>query len=159
MQFMKELIREENIRMQIHNLGNLLWLWAPIKILYAKIVDVGQGRQHNIYVCSYSHRSYIVIDPSTCGACPPSLLAKNSTLSRDTTCASKTLSRNLVLRFHHTYLWIERVMPVMLRGFIPEDEWLVLAELSYFFHVLCAKELSLASQKNWNSWCWSWSTS
>ena len=34
-------------------------------------------------------------------------------------------------------------MPVMLHGFIPEDEWLVLAELSYFFHVLCAKELSL----------------
>ena len=33
-------------------------------------------------------------------------------------------------------------MPVMLRGFIPEDEWLVLAELSYFFHVLRAKELS-----------------
>src|SRR5215216_1891269 len=25
---------------------------------------------------------------------------------------------------------------------IPEDEWLVLAELSYFFRVLCAKELS-----------------
>ena len=33
-------------------------------------------------------------------------------------------------------------MPVMLRGFIPEDEWLLLAELSYFFRVLCAKELS-----------------
>ena len=33
-------------------------------------------------------------------------------------------------------------MPVMLRGFIPDDDWLVLAELSYFFHVLCAKELS-----------------
>ena len=44
-----------------------------------------------IYVCSYSDRSYIVIDPSTCGACPPSLLAKNFAPSRDTTCASKTL--------------------------------------------------------------------
>ena len=33
-------------------------------------------------------------------------------------------------------------MTVMLRGFIPEDEWLVLVELSYFFHVLCVKELS-----------------
>ena len=42
-----------------------------------------------VYVCSYSHRSYIFIDPSTCGACPPSLLAKNSAPSRDTTCASK----------------------------------------------------------------------
>jgi hypothetical protein len=35
-------------------------------------------------------------------------------------------------------------MPVMLRGYIPESEWLVLAELSYFFRVLCAKELSRA---------------
>ena len=33
-------------------------------------------------------------------------------------------------------------MPVMLHGFIHEDEWLVLAELSYFFHVICVKELS-----------------
>ena len=32
-------------------------------------------------------------------------------------------------------------MPMMLRGFILENEWLVLAELSYFFRVLCAKEL------------------
>ena len=37
-----------------------------------------------ICVCSYSHRSYIVIHPPTCGACAISLLAKNSTLSRDT---------------------------------------------------------------------------
>jgi hypothetical protein len=35
-------------------------------------------------------------------------------------------------------------MPVMLCGFIPEDERLVLAELSYFFRVLCAKEVSPA---------------
>ena len=49
------------------------------------------GKEDNIiiYVCSYSHRSYIVIDPSTCGACHPSLLEKNSALSRDTTCVSK----------------------------------------------------------------------
>ena len=53
------------------------------------MVDVGQGDNIMVYVCSYSHRSYIVIDPSTCGACPPSLLAKNSAPSRDTTRASK----------------------------------------------------------------------
>ena len=46
------------------------------------------------------------------------------------------------LKSHDWHIWIERIMPVMLRGFIPEDEWLVLAELSYFFRVLCAKELS-----------------
>jgi hypothetical protein len=42
-----------------------------------------------LYVCPYSHRIYIVMDPLTCGACPIPFLAKNSALSRDTTCASK----------------------------------------------------------------------
>ena len=46
------------------------------------------------------------------------------------------------LKSHDWHIWLERVMPVMLRGYIPEEEWLVLAELSYFFRVLCAKELS-----------------
>ena len=46
------------------------------------------------------------------------------------------------LKSRDWHIWIERVMSVMLCGFIPEDEWLVLAEMSYFFRVLCAKELS-----------------
>ena len=46
------------------------------------------------------------------------------------------------LKSHDWHIWIERIMLMMLRGFIPEDEWLVLAELGYFFRVLCAKELS-----------------
>ena len=46
------------------------------------------------------------------------------------------------LKSHDWHIWIGRVMPVMLHGFIPEDEWLVLAELSYLICVLCAKELS-----------------
>ena len=89
MQFMKELIREEKIHMQIHYLGNLLWLWAPIKILYAEIVDIGQGSQRNglcMFIFtqkSYCHRSFNM------WCLPLSLLAKNSVLSRDTTCASK----------------------------------------------------------------------
>ena len=37
------------------------------------------------------------------------------------------------LKSHDWHIWIEWVMPVMLRGFIPNDEWLVLVELSYFF--------------------------
>ena len=31
----------------------------------------------------------------------------------------------------------------MVRGYIPEHVWKVLAELSFFFHQLCAKEISL----------------
>ena len=33
-------------------------------------------------------------------------------------------------------------MPVMVRGYVPEHVWIVLAELSNFFRQLCAKELS-----------------
>ena len=74
---MKELIREEKIHMQIHYLGHILWLWAPIKYYVSKLLTLDKEDKVMIYVCSYSHRSYIVIDPPTCGACPISLLAKN----------------------------------------------------------------------------------
>ena len=81
----------------------------PSKYYMPKLLTLDKEDNVMVYVYSYSHRSYIVIDPSTCGACPPSLLAKNSALSRDTTCASKKpLNPNLVLRVHHTYLKIKQ---------------------------------------------------
>ena len=46
------------------------------------------------------------------------------------------------LKSHDWHIWIERIMPVMLCGLILEHEWLVPAEPSCFFCVLCAKELS-----------------
>ena len=55
-----------------------------------QVVEVGQGRQHNGYVWVYLHRSYIVMDPPTCGAClEPFASQKKFVLSRDTTCATK----------------------------------------------------------------------
>ena len=33
-------------------------------------------------------------------------------------------------------------LPAMVRGYVPEHVWQVLAELSYLFRQLCAKELS-----------------
>ena len=83
MQFMKELIREEKIHMQIH------YPEHPPKYYMPKLLMLDKEDNVMIYVCSCSHRSYIVIDPLTCGDCPPSLLAKNSAPSRDTSCASK----------------------------------------------------------------------
>jgi len=80
----------------------------PSKHYMPKLLTLDKEDNVMIYVCSYSHRSYSVIDPLTCSACPPSLLAKNSALNRDGTCASKTLKPNLVLRVHYTYLWIEQ---------------------------------------------------
>ena len=73
-----------------------------------KLLTLDKEDNLMIYVCSYSHRGHIVIDPLTCDACPLSLLAKNSALSRDTTCASKTLKPKSFSSVHHTYLGIEQ---------------------------------------------------
>ena len=91
MQFMKELIREEMIHMQIYYLEIFYDYKPPSKYYMPKLLMLDKEDNVMIYVCSYSHRSYIVIDPSICSACPISFLAKNSALSRDTTCASKNL--------------------------------------------------------------------
>jgi hypothetical protein len=48
------------------------------------------------------------------------------------------------LKSHDYHIWIEQLLPVMVRGYVLEHVWQVLAELSYFFRQLCAKELSRA---------------
>ena len=50
--------------------------------------------------------------------------------------------RVLGMKSQDYHIWIEWLFPTMTRGYIPEHVWHVLAELSYFFHQLCAKELS-----------------
>ena len=46
------------------------------------------------------------------------------------------------LKSHDYHIWMERLLPVMVRGYVPDHIWQVLAELSFFFRQLCAKELS-----------------
>jgi hypothetical protein len=46
------------------------------------------------------------------------------------------------LKSHDYHIWIERLLPMMVRGYVPEHVWQVLADLRYFFRQLCAKELS-----------------
>jgi hypothetical protein len=46
------------------------------------------------------------------------------------------------MKSHDYHIWIERLLPAMTRGYVPEHVWRVLVELSYFFYQLCAKELS-----------------
>ena len=48
----------------------------PSKYYMPKLLTLDKEDNVMIYVCSYSHGSYIVTGPSTCGAFPPSLLAK-----------------------------------------------------------------------------------
>jgi hypothetical protein len=37
----------------------------------------------------------------------------------------------------------------MVRGYVPDHIWKVLSELSYFFRILCSKELSKKQVKKW----------
>ena len=46
------------------------------------------------------------------------------------------------LMCHDYHVWLERLVSVVVQGYVPEHVWLVLAELSNFFRQLCAKELS-----------------
>ena len=37
------------------------------------------------------------------------------------------------LKSHDYHIWLERLLPVMVRGYVPKHIWIVLAELSNFF--------------------------
>jgi hypothetical protein len=50
--------------------------------------------------------------------------------------------RVLGMKSHDFHIWIEQILPAMVRGYVPEHVWLALLELSYFFRQLCAKALS-----------------
>ena len=62
-------------------------------------------------------------------------------------CSNMSKGVNLVtgkingLKSHDYHIWIERLMPVMLRGYLPDHVWRVLAEVSHFFRTVCAKQI------------------
>jgi hypothetical protein len=45
------------------------------------------------------------------------------------------------LKSHDYHIIVERLLPVMLCGYLDDDIWEALAELSYFYRQLCAKEI------------------
>jgi hypothetical protein len=45
------------------------------------------------------------------------------------------------LKNHDYHIIIERLLPIMLRGYLDDNIWEALAELSYFYRQLCAKEI------------------
>ena len=46
------------------------------------------------------------------------------------------------LKSHDYHIFIQCALPVAFRGFLPDDIWTCLAELSYFYRQLCAKQIS-----------------
>jgi hypothetical protein len=45
------------------------------------------------------------------------------------------------VKSHDYHIFIERLLPVMFRGYLDDDVWTTLAELSHFYRQLCAKEI------------------
>ena len=46
------------------------------------------------------------------------------------------------LKSHDYHIMIERLIPVMCRGYVNDEVWKAIAELSYFYRQLYAKEIS-----------------
>ena len=57
--------------------------------------------------------------------------------------ANPETGRVLGMKSHDYHIWIEWLLPSMVRGYVPENVWKVLVELSFFFRQLCAKEVSM----------------
>jgi hypothetical protein len=53
-----------------------------------------------------------------------------------------------VLKSHDYHIIMERLLPVMFRGFVKNDVWKALVELSYFYRHLCAKEIKKEMMEN-----------
>jgi hypothetical protein len=45
------------------------------------------------------------------------------------------------LKSHDYHIMMERLLPIMFRGYFNASIWMALAELSYFYRQLCAKEI------------------
>jgi hypothetical protein len=45
------------------------------------------------------------------------------------------------VKSHDYHIFIKRLIPVMFRGYLDDDVWTALAELSHFYRQLCAKEI------------------
>jgi hypothetical protein len=45
------------------------------------------------------------------------------------------------VKSHDYHIFMERLLPVMFHGYLDDDLWMALAELSHFYRQLCAKEI------------------
>jgi SpoU rRNA methylase family enzyme len=53
-------------------------------------------------------------------------------------------TRKLIrLKSHDYHIIMKRLLPIMFRGYLDDAVWMVLAELSYFYRQLCAKEITV----------------
>lgn len=55
------------------------------------------------------------------------------------------------LKSHDYHIMMERLFPVMFRGYLPTHVWEVLAEVSFFYRKLCAKQFDPIEMENMES--------
>jgi hypothetical protein len=56
------------------------------------------------------------------------------------------------LKSHDYHIWIERLLPVMVRGYLPDHVWQVLSEFSYFFRSFVLRSYLGHLLRNWKMW-------
>jgi hypothetical protein len=52
------------------------------------------------------------------------------------------------LKSHDYHIIMEKLLPVMFRGYFDDVMWMVLVELSYFYRQLCANEIAVEMMQN-----------
>jgi hypothetical protein len=58
-----------------------------------------------------------------------------------------TIGKLIGLKSHDYHIIMERLLPVMFRGYLDDVVWMVLVELSYFYKYLCAKEIMIETME------------
>jgi hypothetical protein len=53
------------------------------------------------------------------------------------------------LKNHDYHIIMERLLPIILHGYLDDDIWEVLVELSYLYRQLCAKEMKKIWWRSW----------
>jgi hypothetical protein len=54
-----------------------------------------------------------------------------------------TTGKLIGLKSHDYHIIMERLLSVMFQGYFDDAMWMMLAELSYFYRQLCAKEITV----------------
>jgi hypothetical protein len=59
-----------------------------------------------------------------------------------------TTEKLIGLKRHDYHIILERLLPIMFRGYLDDAVWMVFTELSYFYRQLCAKEIAVQMMRS-----------
>jgi hypothetical protein len=53
------------------------------------------------------------------------------------------------VKSHNYHIFMERLLPIIFRGYLDDDVWMALVELSHFYRQLCAKKIKKEMMKRY----------